>query len=75
MLVLLWQGFKHSDGVTQRLDIESGTLSRTARMLIYLIVAEKGWRCFTADVMYAFMQAEDVRASGLELYAEPTKDM
>ncbi|CAK0862702.1 unnamed protein product [Prorocentrum cordatum] len=72
---VLYQGFKHRDVAEGQLDKEAPTLSRLGRHTVMLWAALRKWRLFAADVKSAFLQAEDVSAHGIKLYASPTKEM
>ncbi|CAK0791252.1 unnamed protein product [Prorocentrum cordatum] len=72
---VLYQGFKHRDVAEGQLDKEAPTLSRLGRHTVLLWAALRKWRLFAADVKSAFLQAEDVSARGIKLYASPTKEI
>ncbi|CAK0890715.1 unnamed protein product, partial [Prorocentrum cordatum] len=72
---VLYQGFKHRDVTEGQLDKGAPTLSRLGRHTVMLWAALRKWRLLAADVKSAFLQAEDVGAHGVKLYASPTKEM
>lgn len=68
------QGFRHKDILTEELDRELPTLSRTGCMLILIWACQLGWKVFAADVKSAFMQSKPVDEQ-TRIFIRPTTEM
>ena len=68
------QGFRHKDVLTEELDRESPTLSRTGRMLILIWACQFSWKVFAADVKSAFMQSKSIDEQ-TRIFIRPTAEM
>lgn len=71
---VILQGFRHKDVLTEELDGESPTLSRTGRMLILIWACQLGWKVFAANVKSAFMQSKSIDVQ-TRIFIKPTAEM
>ena len=72
---IIMQGFKILHLLDSRVEKESGTLSRTARYLLYVLATHLGWKFFTADVKSAFLQSREAERQGISVYCRPSGDI
>eukprot|EP00975_Prorocentrum_lima_P065966 12906521-Prorocentrum_lima.AAC.1 len=59
------QGFKILHLLDRHPEKESGTLSRMARFLLFVLATHMGWRTFTADVESAFPLSDEAQRQGI----------
>ena len=70
------QGFHHEDATNgTAINVESPTLSKVGRSVVFYLCAMLKYRVFTADVKSAFLQSDDLEKFGITIYARPNDDM